>query len=213
MNKTITVDIYSDNICPWCYIGYVKFYQAINHFKDYDFNVIWRPFQLNPDMSVQGIKRDFYLKSKFGTIKNADSIYKRIENEGRLINIYFQFNKIKIIPNSFLSHKLLAYAFKKKKQPQVLELLFYQYFIEGSDLSNLDALIQISKQTNIHDEKIKNYLISNQDNENLIREQEQAKNMGIKGVPCFIFNKEFVVSGAQTKETFIKIIHSLSPYE
>jgi predicted DsbA family dithiol-disulfide isomerase len=164
-------------------------------------------------MSVQGIKRDLYLKSKFGTIKNADSIYKRIENEGRLINIYFQFNKIKIIPNSFLSHKLLAYAFKKKKQPQVLELLFYQYFIEGSDLSNLDALIQISKQTNIHDEKIKNYLISNQDNENLIREQEQAKNMGIKGVPCFIFNKEFVVSGAQTKETFIKIIHSLSTYE
>ena len=164
-------------------------------------------------MSVQGIKRDLYLKSKFGTIKNADAIYKRIENEGRLINIYFQFNKIKIIPNSFLSHKLLAYAFKKSKQPQVLELLFYQYFIEGSDLSNLDALIQISKQTNIHDEKIKNYLISNQDNENLIREQEQAKNMGIKGVPCFIFNKEFVVSGAQTKETFIKIIHSLSPYE
>ncbi|MBT3902766.1 MAG: hypothetical protein HOF20_07915, partial [Pelagibacteraceae bacterium] len=87
------------------------------------------------------------------------------------------------------------------------------YFIEGSDLSNLDALIQISKQTNIHDEKIKNYLISNQDNENLIREQEQAKNMGIKGVPCFIFNKEFVVSGAQTRESFIKIIHSLSPYE
>ena len=164
-------------------------------------------------MSVQGIKRDLYLKSKFGTIKNAYSIYKRIENEGRLINIYFQFNKIKIIPNSFLSHKLLAYAFKKSKQPQVLELLFYQYFIEGSDLSNLDALIQISKQTNIHDEKIKNYLISNQDNESLIREQEQAKNMGIKGVPCFIFNKEFVVSGVQTRESFIKIIHSLSAYE
>ncbi len=164
-------------------------------------------------MSVQGIKRDLYLKSKFGTIKNADAIYKRIENEGRLINIYFQFNKIKIIPNSFLSHKLLAYAFKKSKQPQVLELLFYQYFIEGSDLSNLDALIQISKQTNIHDEKIKNYLISNQDNESLIREQEQAKNMGIKGVPCFIFNKEFVVSGVQTRESFIKIIHSLSAYE
>ena len=79
-------------------------------------------------MSVQGIKRDLYLKSKFGTIKNADSIYKRIENEGRLINIYFQFNKIKIIPNSFLSHKLLAYAFKKKKTTSGFRIIILSIF-------------------------------------------------------------------------------------
>ena len=85
-------------------------------------------------MPVEGKKRDIYLNLKFGTKKNADSIYKRIENEGKLINIYFQFDKIKNTPNSFLSHKLLAYAYKKNKQTNVLELLFYEYFIHGNDI-------------------------------------------------------------------------------
>lgn len=157
-----------------------------------------------------GMKRDLYLNSKFGNKENADLIYKKIEEEGRLINIYFQFNKIKNTPNSFLSHKLLAYAYKKKKQNQVLESLFYQYFIEGGDVGNVETLIKISKQTNIYDEKIKNYLESNLDNKNLLNEQQQAKKIGIKGVPCFIFNKELVVSGAQPSENFVQIINTLN---
>ena len=161
-------------------------------------------------MPVEGMKRDLYLKSKFGTKENADSIYKKIEDEGKLINIHFQFNKIKNTPNSFLSHKLLAYAFKKNKQTHVLELLFYQYFIEGSDIGNLETLIQTSKLTNIYDEKLQNYLESESDNESLLNEQEQAKTIGLKGVPCFIFNKELVVSGAQPKENFIQIINSFN---
>ena len=109
-----------------------------------------------------------------------------------------------------MSHKLLAYAYKKKKQTNVLELLFYQYFIEGCNIGSLDALIQISKQINIYDEKIKNYLESSSDNKSLLNEQNQAKKIGIKGIPCFIFNKELVVSGAQPKESFIQIINSLN---
>ena len=161
-------------------------------------------------MLAKGIKRDIYLKSKFGTKENADSIYKRIEDEGKLTNIHFQFNKITNTPNSFLSHKLLAYAYKKKKQTLVLELLFYQYFIEGIDIGDLEILIQISKQTNIYDENIKNYLESSLDNESLLNEQKQAKKIGLRGVPCFIFNKELVVSGAQPKEKFIQIVDSLN---
>lgn len=161
-------------------------------------------------MPAEGYKRDIYLISKFGTKEKVELIYKRIQDEGRYINIHFQFNKIKNIPNSFLSHKLLAYAFKKKKQNQVLEVLFYQYFIEGSDIGSLETLIQISKQTKIYDKNIKNYLLSDLDNESLLSEQEQAKIIGIKGVPCFIFNKELVISGAQPIENFISIINSLN---
>ena len=164
-------------------------------------------------MPTKGMERNLYLNSKFGTKENADSIYKRIENEGKLTDIYFQFNKIKKTPNSFLSHKLLAYAYEKKKQTHVLELLFYQYFIEGADIGSLETLIQISKQTNIFDENTKNYLESALDNESLLNEQKQAKKMGIKGVPCFIFNKEVVISGAQSKEIFIQIIKSLNTNE
>ena len=161
-------------------------------------------------MPVKGMKRDVYLNSKFRTKENADSIHKKIKDEGKLINIHFQFNKIKHTPNSFLSHKLLAYAYKKKKQTQVLELLFYQYFIEGSNIGDLETLILISKQINIYDEKIKNYLESNLDDESLLSEQEQAKKIGITGVPCFIFNKELVINGAQQKHHFVEIIDTLN---
>ena len=160
-------------------------------------------------MPKNGMQRELYLKTKFGNKEKADSIYKRIEDEGKLTNIYFQFSKIYKTPNSFLSHKLLAYANSKQKQDQVLELLFYEYFIEGNDIGDIKVLIQIAKQTKIYDNRIENYIISNQDTKNLINEELQARKIGISAVPCFIFNKEIVVSGAQPKEKFIEIINSL----
>ena len=124
--------------------------------------------------------------------------------------IYFQFNKIAKTPNSFLSHKLLAYAHNKKKQTEVLKLLFYKYFIEGEDIGSLDVLIKVSKDADIYDGHIKKYIISKEDNNSLLNEEKQAKNIGINGVPCFIFNKEIVINGAQPTKNFIQIIDSLN---
>ena len=171
---------------------------------------MWRPFQLNPEMPLNGMDRQQYLTSKFGSKDHARSVYERIEDEGKKNKIYFQFNKITKTPNSFFSHKLLAYAHKKKKQTEVLELLFYQYFIEGKDIGNLDILIKVSKDADIYDEHIKKYIISKEDNNSLLNEEKQAKNIGINGVPCFIFNKEIVVNGAQLTKNFIQIINSLN---
>ncbi len=161
-------------------------------------------------MPTKGILRDSYLVVKFGNKDNAESIYKNIEDQGKLENIFFQFNKIKKIPNSFLSHKLLSYAHLKKKQTEVLESLFYHYFIEGKSIGDLKTLIKISKQTKIYDKNIKNYLLSNKDNINLLNEEDQARKIGISAVPCFIFNKKFVVQGAQKRDHFIQIINSIN---
>ena len=173
---------------------------------------MWRPFQLNPDMPSAGMDRQQYLTFKFGSEDNARSVYQRIEDEGKKNKIYFQFNKIAKTPNSFLSHKLLAYAHNKKKQTEVLELLFYKYFIEGEDIGSLDILIKVSKDSDIYDEHIKKYIISKEDNNSLLNEEKQAKNIGINSVPCFIFNKEIVVNGAQPTKNFIQIINSLNNY-
>ena len=161
-------------------------------------------------MPYAGMERELYLTSKFGSKENVNSVYKQIEDEGKLNKIYFQFNKIKKTPNSFLSHKLLAFAHSKKKQTKVLELLFYKYFIEGEDISNLETLINISKDANIYDKNIEDYILSTQDNASLLNEEKQAKKIGINSVPSFIFNKKFVVSGAQPTENFINIINSLN---
>ena len=171
---------------------------------------MWRPFQLNPEMPLNGIDRQQYLTSKFGSEDNARSVYQRIEDEGIKNKIYFQFNKIAKTPNSFLSHKLLAYAHNKKKQTEVLKLLFYKYFIEGEDIGSLDILIKVSKDADIYDQHIEKYIISKEDNNSLLNEEKQAKNIGINGVPCFIFNKELVVNGAQPTKNFIQIINSIN---
>ena len=183
---------------------------ALKNFEDYNFNIVWRPFQLNPKIPSEGIDREIYLTSKFGNKENARSIYQQIEDEGKLNKIYFQFSKIKKTPNSFLSHKLLAFAHGKKKQSEVLELIFYEYFIEGEDIGNIETLINISKKAKIFDNNIKKYIFSKQDNHELLNEEQQAKKIGISSVPCFIFNKEFVINGAQPKENFIKIINTLN---
>ena len=160
-------------------------------------------------MPLEGMVREQYLTAKFGNKDKARSVYKHIEDEGKKNKIYFQFNRITKTPNSFFSHKLLAFAHKKNKQNDVLELLFYKYFIEGEDIGSLEVLINVSKQADIYDEKVEKYIISKQDSDNLLNEEKQAKNIGINSVPCFIFNKEFVVNGAQQTKNFIKIIDSL----
>ena len=180
------------------------------NFNNNKFDIVWRPFQLNPNMPSGGMDRQQYLTTKFGSKENARYVYQRIEDEGKKNKIFFQFNKITKTPNSFFSHKLLAYAHNKKKQTEVLELLFYKYFIEGEDIGNLDVLIKISKDGDIYDEHIKKYIISEEDNESLLNEEKQAKNIGVYSVPCFIFNKEIVVNGAQSTKKFIQIIDSLN---
>jgi len=208
--RPITIDIYSDTICPWCYIGYSKLKSAIDSASQFKYELLWRPFQLNPDMPNEGMQRQLYLESKFGGKQKAKDTYQTIYNAGIENNIHFQFEKIITTPNSFASHKLLAIAHRFNKQSSVVEALFYSYFIEGIDIGNIEQLVIIAKQHNIYDDKTLQYLKSDEDRENLLSEEIQARELGIKGVPCFIINREFVLFGAQDKKIFLDIFNKIN---
>ena len=205
----IKIDIYSDTICPWCYIGKRKLKEAIDFFPKIDFDIIWRPYQLNPNMPVKGIDRKKYLSQKFGSLENAKKIYEIINYSGKKTGIFFQFDKITKTPNSFASHKLLAMAYKKGLQDQIIESLFYSYFIEGKDIGKIEELITIGKQYDLDENQMNEYLTSNEDREELLKEEFQAKTMGIKGLPSFIINKEYVLFGAQEKSIFVELFNKL----
>ena len=160
-------------------------------------------------MKYEGMDREKYLEYKFNGKEKGKKIYKDIYDEGLKNSIYFQFEKIQITPNSFASHKLMALAFKVDKQTEVAESLFYNYFIEGIDIGNHEELIRIAKLHNFYDDETIEYLKSNQDNENLLAEEKQARQLGVNGVPCFIINKEFVLFGAQDKEIFLDIFKKI----
>ena len=209
MKKNITIDIYSDTICPWCYIGLNKLNSVINSFPNKNFILTWRPFQLNLNMPLEGIERAEYLKQKFNNSESAKKMYKSIYEEGIKNNIYKKKKKITITPNSFASHKLLALAHKFEKQTEVAETLFYEYFIEGVDIGNLNQLIRIAKQHSIFSDNTIEYLQSEEDKVNLLAEETHARTLGIKGVPCFIINKEYVLFGVQDESNFVKIFSDL----
>ena len=156
-------------------------------------------------MPIKGMDRQKYLEKKFNGKEHAKKNYKTIYDEGVKNNIYFQFEKIRTTPNSFASHKLLALANNFNKQTEVVESLFYDYFIEGISIGDQKELLRIAKLHNIYDDKTLDYLISKEDNKSLLAEQKHAQELGIKGVPCFIINKEFVLFGAQEKNIFLDI--------
>ena len=188
----IELDIFSDTVCPWCYIGKKRLDKAIYKHNYLEFKQTWRPFQLNPGMPPDGMDRQEYLISKFGSADAAKTIYDNIYEEGLKEGIDFNFDSIEVTPNSFNSHRLLAMAYEKNIQEKVLNDLFESYFLRGEDIGNPNILLSIAVNNAIKEDEVKSYL-SNKDNiEPLANEELQARKMGISSVPTFIINKQII---------------------
>ena len=198
----IKIDIFSDTICPWCYIGKKRLDRAISKFSQEEFKITWRPFQLNPNMQADGMERKEYLISKFGSEDGAKTVYEDIYNEGLKENIDFQFDNIQVTPNSFNSHRLLALAYQKNIQSDVIEDLFQSYFFRGMDIGDPAILLDIAKNHQINEDEFKQYLTDKNNIEPLANEELEARRMGINSVPTFIVNQQLVINGAQQVENF-----------
>ena len=155
----IYVDIVSDTICPWCYIGKRRFESALDISGRNDVAISWRPFQLNPDMPSEGMTRDDYVRAKFGGGDRPRQIYQAIAESGREAGIEFQFSRIRRTPNTVLSHRLIFWSAKQERQEEVV----------ASDV--------------------------------------YARRLGINGVPCFIVNRKYAVSGAQPPSAFVEVFN------
>ena len=205
----IELDIFSDTVCPWCYIGKKRLENALNKYKNLVIKQTWRPFQLNPGMPPDGMDRQEYLISKFGSSDAAKTVYENIYEEGVKEGINFNFDLIEVTPNSFNSHRLLALAYNANMQEKVLDDLFESYFLHGKDIGDPNILLQIAIKHNIDAEEFKSYLSDQENIEPLANEEIQAKKMGINSIPTFIVNKQIVINGAQTSENFELIFEKL----
>ena len=205
----IELDIFSDTVCPWCYIGKKRLENALNKYKNLVIKQTWRPFQLNPGMPPDGMDRQEYLISKFGSSDAAKTVYENIYEEGVKEGINFNFDLIEVTPNSFNSHRLLALAYNANMQEKVLDDLFESYFLHGKDIGDPNILLEIAIKHNIDAEEFKSYLSDQENIEPLANEEIQAKKMGINSIPTFIVNKQIVINGAQTSENFELIFEKL----
>lgn len=206
----IRIDIVSDTVCPWCFIGKRRLEAALAQRGGGEpVEIHWRPFQLNPDMPEGGLDRRTYLEAKFGGPDRAQQIYERIRGAGRSAGIDFEFERIPRTPNTINSHRLIHHAAGLGKQNEIVEALFRAYFFEGRDIGDTETLIDSATSVGLPAEDIRRYLESDADTE-LVRGQDmQARGMGIDGVPCFIFDNQYAVTGAQEPAVFLKVFSIL----
>ena len=205
--KTLTIDIVSDVVCPWCYIGKRKLEAALASPEAAGLPPItirWHPFQLNPDMPSAGVPRKQYLEDKFGGPERAAEIYARVGAAGKAVGLNLNFEGIKQQANTLLAHALIAYA---QQSPQndsantlgndVKERIMKAYFVDGQFIGSVDVLVDIAVAAGLQGPAVRELLSDPAKCDAVAQADAQARHMGVSGVPFFIFNQKVAVSGAQ----------------
>jgi predicted DsbA family dithiol-disulfide isomerase len=203
----IFVDIVSDTICPWCYIGKRRFERALAQSGRNDVAISWRPFQLNPDMPPEGMTRDDYVRAKFGGGDRPRQIYQAIAESGREAGIEFQFSRIRRTPNTVLSHRLIYWSAKQERQDEIVGELFQAYFEEGVDIGEVETLVECARRAGLDPAAAHSFLLGDEGRQEVVASDVYARRLGINGVPCFIVNRKYAVSGAQPPSAFVEVFN------
>jgi len=200
----ISIDLFSDPICPWCFIGKRRVEAALASRPEVPVEINWHSFQLNPMMPREGMGRHEYLDLKFGNPGNAKRLYENIAAVGEQVGIAFAFSKIERTPNTLTAHRLIRYAktFGTETQAEVVEHLFNGYFLDGEDISDIDVLVKIGVHAGMPKDDLSAYLESDDDLDAVKSEDMQARQLGIQGVPFYILDGQYAISGAQEPEAF-----------
>ena len=209
------IDIISDAVCPWCFIGKRNLEKALVKYQtqhpDADApQIMWHPFQLNPQLSREGVPRDEYTSSKFGGAERAREIYQRVADAGAAAGIEFRFDAIKTQPNTVDAHQLILLASQIGKQDGVVESLFKGFFLEGRDLSDRETLVELAERGGMPRANADQCLSEQLLRKTVEEQDEHARKLGVEGVPFFIFDHKLAVSGAQPPEILIQAMDEVA---
>jgi predicted DsbA family dithiol-disulfide isomerase len=199
------IDIVSDVICPWCFIGKRRLEAALAQRPSLAAEITWRPFQLNPDMPPGGMARADYLAAKFGGRAHAQRINQAIIEAGAAAGIPFAFDKVERTPNTVDAHRLIRFADKHGAADAVVDRLFSAYFIEGRDIGDTATLAAIARQAGLDGGDALAFLAGNSERAEIQADDAGARRLGINAVPCFIFAGQYAISGAQEPQFFLPV--------
>lgn len=206
----IRLDILSDPICPWCYIGWTGLMRAMEAAGDSPFSLEWHPFQLNPDMPPEGADRAEYLEAKFGGPEGAADVYGRIADHARGIGLDLDLEGIKRTPNTLNAHRLIHWAGLEQRQTPVVVALFKAYFEQGLDISDTSVLVDIAEAQGMDRAMIERLLDSDADADDIRARDAHARSRGVSGVPTFVLAQQHVLPGAQPAENWTRIIEDIA---
>ncbi len=204
--SSIPLDVISDVMCPWCYIGKRRLEKALAATRDFATDVRWRPYLLDATIPEDGMDRQEYLERKFGGPDGVTNVYDPIKAAGQAEGIEFQFDAITRSPNTLNAHRIIRWAQTTGQQDDVVERLFQLYFLEGADLTDKQTLIDAAWSVGMEKELVERLLNSDADVAETRAEIELAQKMGVTGVPTFIVGNKYAVVGAQTPDILASAI-------
>ena len=204
--QPVRIDVVSDVVCPWCFIGKRRLEKAIALNPDIPVEVHWRPYFLNDWIPREGISREQYLTTKFGSPERYKGIAQRVAAAASAEGLTYAMDKISRQPNTLDAHRLIRWAERIGKAAEMKQKLMDLYFTEGADLADHDVLVQAAADIGLDADKTRQALASEKDTAEIEREALSAKEAGIEGVPCFILGGKFAVSGAQEPEHLAEAI-------
>lgn len=204
---SVTIDIWSDIICPFCYLGFKKLEKAVQDFP-HAVSIQWHSFQLYPDLIYQSDidTYDIVAKMKGKSRDWSLSMHQHVVEAGKSCDIDFRFDKAKVA-NSFDAHRLIHYATQNNKGNEMAQCLFHAYFTLGKNISDCDTLISLGKSIGLDSKQIKNFLKGNDCIDEVNADIQIAQHLGIQGVPFFIINQKYALSGAQEPEIFLDALY------
>jgi predicted DsbA family dithiol-disulfide isomerase len=208
--KPLKIDVFSDVVCPWCYIGKRRLENALALVPDIPVEVSWRPFLLNSWVAREGISREQYLTTKFGSPEAYKDIAGRVVTAAAEDGLIYRPELIKRQPNTIDCHRLIHWAEAKGKAAEMKQRLMELYFRDGGDLTDVNVLVQAAADVGLDADEIRKRLATDEDVALISGQAQEASDKGISGVPTFVFAQKYAVSGAQPAEQLARAIRQVS---
>lgn len=209
--EKIKIDLVSDVACPWCLIGKKQLEAAVSElYNELEFEISSQPYQLDPSIPQNGMDWNTYFEGKFGSLDRVDSIFHRVESAGKQVGVKFNFRGIPLIPNTLNLHMLIQACKNETYQLALTEKLFSLYMLEPQDLTDIKTLVSLMKEFGWNETKTQSVLNDNDLRYEVKSAIKKYQQMGVSGVPYFIINDKYGITGAQPKEVLIDAFRSIS---
>jgi len=209
---TLNIDVVSDVVCPWCLLGMRNLQLALAELEDIDVTVRWRPYQLDPTIPPEGLDRKGYMLKKFGNLERIEASHDRLREMGEKVGISYDFEAIKVAPNTLDAHRVIRWAQAEGNgvQTRLVERLFRLYFEKGRNIGDHAVLVEAARDAGMDASLVETLLPTPSDRNEVEAEVETAQHMGITGVPCFLLEGRYALMGAQPPEALADAIAKVS---
>ena len=204
--SSLSIDVYADIACPWCYIGRARLQTALDRRPAVAPTLRWRPFQLQPDLPPDGTDWRSLAEEKFGGWERAQQMFERVQKAGAEDGLTFDFDAMEVAPNTADAHRLVLWAQDRDAGAALSDRLFEAYFAEGANVSDADVLVDCAASVGLDADDARSLLDGTAYAEAVRESQQQAQRHGINGVPCYVLGDRYAVTGAQPADTMVEAI-------